>query len=213
MNMLLAVLLVMQIQSPSLQNDFDYYQIIAENNLFRPLGWKKPDLSPKYQLVLTKVVEDRSKSVAYFTRTDRRSGGITIVKEGVTFNGGIVGEIKHHEVLMDSGTNYETTRIAFLDTSVNGRKSTSARRTGSATTGKSTGESTQQSTDGTTGQARRSQRRSTSSTSGEGWETQVSRFQSASPEERSRMIEQFRQQRGNRGGGNRGGRRGSRRQQ
>ena len=31
----------------------DFYRVIIENNLFRPLGWQRPNRDPEYALVAT----------------------------------------------------------------------------------------------------------------------------------------------------------------
>ena len=31
----------------------DFYRVIVENNLFRPLGWQKPNRDPEYALIAT----------------------------------------------------------------------------------------------------------------------------------------------------------------
>ena len=38
--------------------DQAFYRVITDFNLFRPLGWRPPDKSPKYELMATKVPAD-----------------------------------------------------------------------------------------------------------------------------------------------------------
>ncbi len=191
---LIASLLFAQIDST--QNDFAYYQVITDNNLFRPLGWTKPDPTPKFELIGTIVGEDFAR--AYVKNIGRNR--LLVVSVDDNLGSDIVSEITTEKVTMKSGKSYVGNGLSFLSTKTNKRERTSAR--------------TQQTTDGSTGSARSSQRRSTQSTErvqgrsrGQGrgqWEGQIQRFQNASPEERSRMIEQFRSRGGGRGRRNRG---------
>ena len=109
----------------------------------------------------------------------------------------VVSEITIEKVTMKSGKTYVGNGLSFLSSGSNKRKRTVAR--------------SQQTSNDTTGTTRTSKSGSTESTErvqgrsrGQGraqWEGQTQRFQNASPEERSRMIEQFRSMRGNRGSG------------
>ena len=64
---LIASLLFTQIDST--QNDYAYYQVITDNNLFRPLGWTKPDPTPRFELIGTIVGKDFAR--AYVSRIGR----------------------------------------------------------------------------------------------------------------------------------------------
>ena len=44
---------------------YEYYRPITDNFLFRPLGWKKPDSSPKYELIATIIGKDNKYIKAY----------------------------------------------------------------------------------------------------------------------------------------------------
>jgi len=183
-------------QIDSTQNDFAYYQVITDNNLFRPLGWTRPDPTPKFELIGTIVGEDFAR--AYVSRIGRNR--LLVVSVGDSLGDDVINKITNEKVVMKSGKSYVGNGLSFLSTKTNKRERTSAR--------------TQQTSNDTTGSARSSQRRSTQSTErvqgrsrGQGrgqWEGQIQRFQNASPEERSRMIEQFRSRGGGRGRRNRG---------
>ena len=191
---LIASLLFAQIDST--QNDFAYYQVITDNNLFRPLGWTKPDPTPRFELIGTIVGEDFAR--AYVNRIGRNR--LLVVSAGDSLGNDVVSAVTNEKIVMKSGKSYVGNGLSFLSTKTSQRKRNVAR--------------SQQTSNDTTGSARSSQQRSTQSTErvqgrsrGQGrgqWEGQIQRFQNASPEERSRMIEQFRSRGGGRGRRNRG---------
>ena len=183
------------------ESDEKHYSCIWDANLFRPLGWKKPDLTPRYKLLGTKVVgkDAETGTWAYMSRSNDW-GVVTVIKEGVEFAGSVVTEITNRKVVMENGDVYRQSAVEFLDNPTNKRKSNSSK--------------SQSSTNGTVRSSRRGQQESTGSTErmsrrqgrGQGnarWQEQVQRFQSASPDERSRMMDSFRRLRN----GGRGGRR------
>ena len=52
--------------------DQAFYRVITDFNLFRPLGWRPPDKSPKYELVATKVpVNGLAKALIRERRSNR----------------------------------------------------------------------------------------------------------------------------------------------
>ena len=190
---LIASLLFGQIDST--QNDFAYYQVITDNNLFRPLGWTKPDPTPRFELIGTIVGKDFAR--AYVNRIGRNR--LLVVSVDDNIGSDVVSEITIEKVTMKSGKTYVGNGLSFLSTRTDKRKRNVAR--------------SQQTSSDTTGSARQSQRRTVERTErvqgrsrGQGrgqWEGQIQRFQNASPEERSRMIEQFRSRGGGRGRRNR----------
>ena len=181
------------------QSDIEYYKIITTNNLFRPLGWKPPDLTPKYELIGTWISVNTKTRVAYVRNI--RTNQINRLGIGDTINGSVINNIKQNEIQMNGGKNYESPTMQFLNFSTGRRSSkrSSSSSSGSKTnTDKTTKEKEEQTTTSRT--TRRSGR-----TGGANWEAQAQRFQNASPGERQQMIEQFRSMRGNRSqGGNRG---------
>ena len=192
---LIASLLFTQIDST--QNDYAYYQVISSNNLFRPLGWTKPDPTPRFELIGTIVGKNFAR--AYVNRIGRNR--LLVVSVDDNIGSDIVTEITTEKVTMKSGKTYVGNGLSFLSTKTDKRKRNVAR--------------SQQTSNDTVRSTRQGQRRSTESTErvqggsrGQGWgqwEGQIQRFQNASPEERSRMIEQFRSMRGGgRGRRNRG---------
>ena len=193
----LIILLFLLTTMVNSQSGIEYYKIITTNNLFRPLGWKAPDPTPKYELIGTWISVNTKTKVAYVRNI--RTNKIHRLGIGDTINDSIINNIKQNEVQMKTGENYESPTMQFLNFSTGRRSSkrSSTRSTGSkANTNQTTKEEEKQTTTSST--TRRSGR-----TGGANWEAQAQRFQNASPGERQQMIEQFRSMRGNRGG-NRG---------
>ncbi len=74
--------------NPTFDRNRDFYRVIVENNLFRPLGWRPPKREPEYALVATWIesggetakallVERRSKKT-YYAAIGERVGNATI---------------------------------------------------------------------------------------------------------------------------------------
>ena len=170
----------------------EYYNIITINNLFRPLGWKPPKLTPKYQLIGTWISKNTEEKVAYVR--DIRTNKIYRLAIGDTINNIIIDGIKSNEIQMRTGENYESPTLQFLNTST-GRRSTKRSSVGSSRSKNDSSQTTEKKTKKTTSSntSRRTGRNDRSN-----WESQIQRFQTASPGERQKMIEQFRSMRGRR---------------
>ena len=178
---------------------YEYYRPIVANNLFRPLGWKKPDSSPKYELMATVIGEIYKK--AYIRNV--RNGRDYFVGIGDSIGDNSVQEIHRGMVQLD-GEKISGEIFGLLDTSVNKRRKTQNGKVGSSTSS-GTGNKSTGAKEGSTENTPVRQRTNRGRTGGEDWQARMSQFQNASPEERQSMIEQFRQMRGGRG--NRRGRR------
>ena len=171
---------------------YEYYRPITDNSLFRPLGWKKPDSSPKYELMATVISETYKK--AYIR--DTRYGRDYFVGIGDTVGDNTVQEIHRGMVRLDE-EEIKGDTFGLLNTSV--RKRTNTRRGSSTSTSSGTGTKGNVAKEGSTENTRVRQRTNRGRTGGADWQARVSQFQNASPEERQSMIEQFRQMRGGRG--------------
>lgn len=86
------------------QTPHDFYRVIVENNLFRPLGWREPRREPEYVLIATWIesrgetvkalVKERSSNQTYYAAEGEKIGNAKIEKiesKQVTLN--ISGEI------------------------------------------------------------------------------------------------------------------------
>ena len=167
------------------QSGVEYYKVITNNNLFRPLGWKPPNLTPKFELIGTWIGTNKDIRVAYVRNI--RTNQIYRLGIGDTINGVPINNIEQNEVQMKTGGNYESPTLQFLNFSTS-RRSTKRSSTGSSRSKTNTEKEKEKTTTSKT--ERRSGR-----TGGANWETQIKRFQNASAGERQQMIEQFRNMR------------------
>ena len=201
----MLTLLMLLIISPIEINwdGYEYYRPVIDNFLFRPLGWKKPDSSPKYELIATIIGKDKKYIKAYIK--DVKYGRDYFVGVGDNVGDRIVQKIDRGMVQLDDDTKFTQPSFGLLNTGTTRRQRTS-RSTKSADSTSASEETTKQ--QNTTGVRQRTSRGRVdgSGSGGVDWQAQVQNFQNSSPEERQRMIEQFRSMRGNRQGGR--GRRG-----
>ena len=174
---------------------YSYYNIISENNLFRPLGWTKPDPTPKYELMATIISETYTR--AYIR--DVRYGRDYFVGIGDNIGNSVVEKIHRGVVELGNGEKIKGESFGFINTSV--RKRSETKKKSGTSTSSGTGTKITKTKEDTGVRQRTSSRGRTGNVD---WQAQVQRFQNASPEERQSMIEQFRAMRGNRGGGGRG---------
>ena len=196
----MLTLLMLLITAPIEVNwdGYDYYRPITDNFLFRPLGWKKPNSSPKYELIATVIGKNKKYIKAYIK--DVRYGRDYFVGIGDSIGDSVVQKIDRGMVQLDDDTKFTQPSFGLLNTDTNRRKRT-GRSTKSADSTDASGEKTEQQ-DSTRVRQRTSRGRvGGSGSGGVDWQSQVQNFQNASPEERQKMIEQFRSMRGSRGGG------------
>jgi len=170
---------------------YEYYKPIASNNLFRPLGWTVPDRSPKYELIATVISEDYVK--AYVRET--RNGRDYFVGVGDSIGDNIVQKIDRGMVRLDDNREFRAQSFGLLNVG-SSRKRTGSVSRGSSSTTKGTADKGTKGTETT--QRVRQGTRSGRMRGGEQWQAQIEQFQNASPEDRQRMIQEFRSQRGNR---------------
>ncbi len=81
---------------PLAHDPSEYYQIIVDNNLFRPLGWKPPNKEPEYTLIGTSFDPTGDSSEAFVL--ENRSNQFHIVSVGDKIGDAIVKEIAEREV-------------------------------------------------------------------------------------------------------------------
>lgn len=77
----------------------DYFKVIVDNNIFRPLGWRPPKKEPEYTLIGTTSIPNSTYSEAIIL--ERRSKQMRTVKVGETFGKVSVKEIKPKQVILD----------------------------------------------------------------------------------------------------------------
>ncbi len=96
----------------SSRNSEDYYNVIVNNNIFRPLGWRPSKTEPEYTFNGTWVAEDASKSVGYVT--ERRSNRFHTVGIGDKIGDAVVTDIKEKEISLDKNGEKITLRAGTM---------------------------------------------------------------------------------------------------
>ena len=99
---------------PLAHDSSDYYQIIVDNNIFRPLGWKPPNKEPEYTLLGTffDPTGDRSEASVL----EERSNQLHIVSVGDKIGDAIIKEIAKKTVSLYKDGEMITlnSRVGFL---------------------------------------------------------------------------------------------------
>ena len=178
-----------------------FYQVIIDNSLFRPLGWRPPNKEPEYAFVGTTIdINGTEKSEAYVL--ERRSNRFYTASVGDEVGDAIVKEIKEKEIILDKDGETITLRggnLQFLSKGNTNRGNSRGNRDESAenNNNEANEERNNRNRDREASERERSRRESMAS-------EMRRRFQSASSEERMRMIQEFRER--SRGRGRRGDR-------
>ena len=169
----------------------DFYRVIVENNLFRPLGWQKPNRDPEYALIATWI--GAQGPVAKALVMERKSTQLYYVAKGEKVGDAIVENIAANQISLKDANDIVTLKtesIEFL--------SSSSRSDGRSGEGRDAAASEERESD-----ERRAQRGGRRGAMGEN-DALREWLRTASPEERRRKLEAIRRERG--GGGRRGGR-------
>ena len=193
-------------RSISTESGEEYYKVIVDNNLFRPLGWRPPNNKPRYTLIGTWISSNGVTAKALIL--EQRSNQTYYVSIGEKVGEATVEGIKSNQVSLDLSGDIKMIKSESMQFLSGGGKE--RKRRGKGEKSKSEGETREdgERKRGNRGAERDRENRGNWSGGGsQEWSGAIERFRSASPEERERMIQQFRSQRGNRGGrGGRGGR-------
>ena len=181
-------------------DDFkSHYSIVSDRgHLFRPLGWTAPSNKSRYKLLGTKVVGDDAETGTWaYMSTSNDWGVVTVIKEGVRFDGSVVKEITTRKVLLENGETYELGAVAFISPEGAEGRATRRNRNSKGQANRSSreiseGSQSQRKVDGSAKKTGRAQRRSASASQRQRWQGRIEAFQKATPEEQVRMIQQFR---------------------
>ena len=95
-------------QRKELKGDEDFYRVVVENNLFRPLGWQRPDRELQYTLMATLIESEGNKARAYMM--DRRSNQFYYVGVGEKIGDAIVKDIESNQVTLNRAGDIMTIR-------------------------------------------------------------------------------------------------------
>ncbi len=188
-------------QTRSRNNNSDenssFYQVIIDNSLFRPLGWRPPNKEPEYSFVSTTISTDGTKK-SEASLIEKRSNRFYIGSVGDEVGGAIIKEIKEKEIILDKDGEAITLRLGNLQfLSKGGSNRGSSRENRNESEENNNREVNEE-------RNNRNREASAESNRNERASEMRRRFQSASQEERMRMIQQFRERGGGRG--RRGGR-------
>jgi len=174
----------------------DFYRVIVDYSLFRPLGWRPPNNSPRYELIATKIpTVGEAKALI----KEARSNQTYYVGLGDQLLESKIDEISANRVrLVSAGKTIFLSiseRSRFLSTS-SGKRRQRGRNRESKT---QTAENKSEERDDNESLDRRRGRRRRGSVDSQRAQEIRSRWVNASSEERKNMIERFRQRGGRRG--------------
>ena len=177
----------------------DYYRTIVDNNIFRPLGWRPPNKEPEYAFVGTFVGKNGARSEA--SVRERRSGKFYMVTIGEKVGDAVVKEISEKKIILDKDGETITLQgggMQFLKASGSSRSSSRS---------DNRDDSNDNNNNNSKSRDREAELRAKEAAAKKNAEERVQemrrRFESASREQRARMISEFRSRggfRGRRGG-------------
>ncbi len=179
----------------------DYYSVIVNNNIFRPLGWRPPNKEPEYTFISTSVYDNESESKGYVL--ERRSNQSYTVRIGDKIGDAVVTDIKDKEIFLDKDGERITLKPGNVWLQANG----SSRRGGESRDNRNNdnNDDERNASSRSDREAEERERQAEQQRSrARGWEEARNRFRSASPQERERMMREWRERsggyRGRRGG-------------
>ncbi len=159
-----------------------FYQVIIDNNLFRPLGWVPRKVEPEYSLIGTVI--DESNAIAQAIILEKRSNRYSVLSVGESLGDVTVKDIQSKTVILDkAGKQMRLSGggLQFLSAS---RYSSSRRDTRSEKVGENRGDE-------------KGDIRMSSGNQGESMEKMrkelAAKFKNASQEERKRMMMEFKE--------------------
>ncbi len=172
-----------------------FYKTIIDHNLFRPLGWTPPNNEPAYSLVGTAV--DSNGAISQATLLEKRSNRYHFVSIGTKLGDMTVKDIQSRQVTLDKAGENITLKTGELQLlTVKGER-------GGREGGRGEGGSENKGNNNNAGQNQAKAKQTEGQSQAAQMRRMAERMRNASEEERRKMIEQFRRQRG---GGGRGGR-------
>ena len=185
----------------SAESGEEYYKVIVDNNLFRPLGWRPPNNKPRYALIGTWI--SSNSMIAKALILEQRSNQTYYVSIGEKVGEATVESIKSDQVSLDLSGDIKMVKSESMQFLSGGEKN--RKRGGKDGESKSKGKARED------GDKQRGNRGAAGGTRGnwsgggsEDWRGAVERFRNASPEEQQKMREQFMQRMRERGGGRSG---------
>lgn len=89
-----------------------FYRVIIDNNLFRPLGWRKPNEAPSYRLLGTVV--DTDTAIAQAILQETRANRYYFVTIGEKVGNATVKDIQSKQVVLDEAGKAITLKAGSL---------------------------------------------------------------------------------------------------
>ena len=187
-------------RSISTESGEEYYKVIVDNNLFRPLGWRSPNNKPRYTLIGTWI--SSNSMIAKALILEQRSNQTYYVSIGDKVGEATVESIKSNQVSLDLSGDVKMVKSESMQFLSGGEKN--RKRGGKDGESKSKGKAREDGDEKRGSRNRGAARGARGNWSGGGsedWRGAVERFRNASPEEQQKMREQFMQRMRERGGG------------
>ena len=177
-----------------------FYRAIIDNNIFRPLGWTPPRKEPEYALIGTAIYPNGAVAKAFVL--ERRSNQFYTAVVGDKVGEAVVKEIKQRQVTLDKAGEDITLRtgdMQFLNAS-GSRSSGRSSREESSRSDNNRSSSSSASRDAAMRKAKEAAEQKARKEAEMKVMEMRRRFESASREQRERMIKEFRERsRGRRG--------------
>ncbi len=191
----------------------DYYRVIVDNNIFRPLGWRPPRQEPEYTFIGTSVSTDGSKLEGYIL--ERRSNKFYTAVIGDKIGDAVVTDIKQKQIILDKDGEVITLKagnMQFLQggSSRGGSSRGNNRNDNRDEDSRTSSRSSDKEKAAAEAKAKEEAERRAREERSRRWQEGMSRYRNASPEQREQMMRQFRERMGSSRGGDRGGFRGRR---
>ena len=177
-----------------------FYKTIVDHNLFRPLGWTPPNNEPSYSLVGTAV--DPNGVISQATLLEKRSNRYHFVTIGTKVGDMTVKDIQARQVTLDKAGETVTLKTGELQL-LTAKRGSGDRSGDRGEGGSERADNNNERNRGNQADAERreqAEQQERANAERNRRREMMERMRNASPEERRRMIERFR--------GDRGGRRG-----
>ena len=187
----------------------EFYKVIVDNNLFRPLGWTPPNNEPTYSVIGTAVAAEGGISQA--TLLEKRSNRYYFVTIGEKVGDMTVKDIQPKQVVLDKEGEAVTLRVGgvqFLATSRGNDRGGDRGRSGGSEGSAANSARDEANAKMQADKAKQEEMKSRAGGFNFNRAEMAEKMKNASPEERREIIREMRRRAGDRG--DRGGRRGGR---
>ena len=178
-----------------------FYKTIVDHNLFRPLGWTPPNNEPSYSLIGTKAV-DTNGAISQATLLEKRSNRYHFVTIGTKLGDMTVTDIQAKQVTLDKAGEAVTLKTGEFQP-LTAKRGGGDRGGDRGEGGSERADNNNERNRGNQADAERreqAEQREQANAERNRRREMMERMRNSSPEERRRMIQRFR--------GDRGGRRG-----